>query len=110
MVGGKQLQTLTPILLGCACRFLQYIDRDPDAIARQKDLDRRNKADKDDETRQREVIDEMMRKDREAAAARGVSTPLPDPRHLPHLHGHSLSFLSTVAHIGANRVLISQRA
>lgn len=52
-------------------RFLQYIDRDPETIARQKELDRRNKAEKDDETRQREAMEIMMRRDREAAAARG---------------------------------------
>jgi hypothetical protein len=31
--------------------FIQYIDRDPDVLARQKELDKRNKAEKDDETR-----------------------------------------------------------
>ena len=45
--------------------FIQYIDRDPKVIARQKELDKQKQKEKDDEARQAKAIEEMVRKGQE---------------------------------------------
>jgi len=75
--------------------YMQFIDRDPEVIARQKELDRRNKADKDDETRQRQIIEDMMRRDREAAAARGEELHEPKVTGLQRDDGKKVGFAVT---------------
>eukprot|EP00038_Savillea_parva_P013242 m.7738 g.7738 ORF g.7738 m.7738 type:complete len:406 (+) comp2473_c0_seq1:218-1435(+) len=72
--------------------FLQFIDRDPAVLARQKELDRRNRAEKDDETRQQQIIEEMMRKDREAAEARGEVYDQPQATELKRDDGEKVEF------------------
>ena len=50
---------------------MQFIDKDPEVIARQKELERRGKADLDESDRQNKVINEMIAKDKEKRALRG---------------------------------------
>lgn len=45
--------------------FLEYIDRDPEVIRRQKELERAKKKEKDDEERHARAIEEMVRKGKE---------------------------------------------
>ena len=51
--------------------YVQFIDKDPEVIARQKELERRGKADLDESDRQNKVINEMIAKDKEKRALRG---------------------------------------
>lgn len=51
--------------------FITYIDRDPDTIRRQEEIAAMEKHQYDEEERQLRVIEEQVKRDREAALARG---------------------------------------
>lgn len=51
--------------------FIQFIDRDPEVIARQEHLDKLAALETDEEGRQAKIIEDQIRRDKEAAALRG---------------------------------------
>ncbi len=52
--------------------FVQYIDRDPEAIARQEAIDKEDARLLDEEDRQADIIRQQIERDRDQAVARGV--------------------------------------
>jgi len=51
--------------------FVQYIDRDPRVLARQKELEKQKEREQDDEERQARIIEEMVKKGKEKEMASG---------------------------------------
>nr|CAB3259130.1 DNA/RNA-binding protein KIN17 [Phallusia mammillata] len=49
--------------------FIQYIDRDPRVLARQKELEKQKARERDDEERHAKVIEEMVKRGQEAEAS-----------------------------------------
>lgn len=54
--------------------FIQYIDRDPKVIARQKELEKQKQKEKDDEERQARAIEEMVRKGQAHSSSSSTAT------------------------------------
>ena len=64
--------------------FLQYIDRDPVVLARQRELARREKATLDEEERQQRIIEQQIARAREqagGAADEGAAAPAATELH-----------------------------
>eukprot|EP00041_Stephanoeca_diplocostata_P006581 m.89052 g.89052 ORF g.89052 m.89052 type:complete len:432 (-) comp16436_c0_seq2:154-1449(-) len=62
--------------------YIKYIDRDPEVVARQKELERREKLEKDDDEREAKLLAERIQRDKEAAARRGETLDEPQATEL----------------------------
>ena len=53
--------------------FITYIDRDPEAMRRQEEIQKKQKLEVDDRDRQRRFLEQQMERDRESAPSQKVS-------------------------------------